>query len=146
MNKDGDLRPLFRHQFRTWQWSSIETAGTASGVPDSEFCTPTGCQGWVEFKKTHIFHVHIKPLQVAWLMRRCRYGGNAWIAVRRLPSAQKFMGDDELWLMRGNQAEALCYHGLSGTFAKKWSGGPSGWNYEEVADILTLKDRFWEEL
>jgi hypothetical protein len=56
------------------------------------------------------------------------------------------MGDDELWLMRGDQADALCYHGLRGTFAKKWSGGPSGWNYEEIENVLTLKDKFWEEL
>jgi hypothetical protein len=51
-----------------------------------------------------------------------------------------------LWLMRGDQADALCYNGLCGTLAKKWSGGPSGWNYEEIENALILKDRFWEEL
>jgi hypothetical protein len=56
------------------------------------------------------------------------------------------MGDDELWLMRGDQAKALCEFGLLGTLRKGWSGGPSGWNYEEIANVLTLKDRFWEEL
>jgi hypothetical protein len=142
--KDGGLRTLFRYQFRAWQWSSIETSGTASGVPDSEFCTPTGCQGWVEFKRTLKFSVQFQEFQPAWLERRCRYGGNVWIAVRRIPIAQKFNGVDELWLMRGDQAIALEENGLCGTFAKKWSGGPSGWNYEEIANVLTLKDRFWE--
>lgn len=143
---DGGLRPLFRHQFKSWQWSSIETAGTASGVPDSEFHTTSGCQGWIEFKQTKIFHVHIKPLQVAWLMRRCRLGGNAWIAVRRWPRAQKFAGVDDLYLMRGDQAHALALTGIQGTFSKIWSGGPSNWNYEEIADILNLKDKFWESV
>ena len=77
MNKDGDLRSLFRIKLKTYQWTSIETAGTVSGVPDSEFCTPEGIQGWLEFKRTNVFYVHINPFQVAWLMRRCRYGGRA---------------------------------------------------------------------
>jgi hypothetical protein len=136
MMKDGGLRPLFRKRFNTWQWSSIETAGTASGVPDSEFCTPTGCQGWIEFKQTKISHVRIKPLQVSWLMRRCRLGGNAWIIVRRVPSAIKYAGNDELWLMRGNQAEALFNNGLEGTYSVVWK---AGWNYDEIARYLTLE-------
>ena len=67
--KDGDLRTIFRIRFKNYQWSSVETAGTASGVPDSEFCTPNGVQGWIEFKQTHIHQVGIRPFQVAWLMR-----------------------------------------------------------------------------
>jgi hypothetical protein len=137
--KDGGLRSLFRVQFRSWQWSSIETAGTASGVPDSEFCTPTGVQGWIEFKQTKIYHVKIKPLQVAWLMRRCRYGGNAWIVVRRTPEAQKFAGVDELWLLSGNQAERLFQGGLQEVYGLCWEGGPSNWNFEEVSNNLTFK-------
>lgn len=141
MTSDGGLRPLFRNRFNTWQWSSIETAGSATGVPDSEFCTPAGCQGWIEFKQTHIYAVKIRSLQVAWLDQRCRYGGNAWIAVRRTPLAQKFIGNDELWLMRGDQASALYYEGLEGTSAMIWHGGPSNWNYEEIAKYLTLELR-----
>lgn len=139
MNSDGGLRPIFRKQFHSWQWSSIETAGSASGVPDSEFGTPTGCQGWVEFKQTKIFSVQIKPLQVAWLMRRCRDGGNAWIAVRRWPISQKYNGNDELWLMRGDQAEVLFNDGLVNTRCMIWSGGPTNWDYDEIAKYLTLQ-------
>jgi hypothetical protein len=139
MTKDGDLRYLFRKKFDIWQWTSVETAGTATGVPDSEFCTPTGNQGWVEFKQTRIFSVIIKPFQVSWLMRRCRYGGNAWIAIRRMPTAAKFIGHDELWLMKGDQAEALYELGLHGTQSVVWNGGPRNWNYEEIAKYLTLE-------
>lgn len=131
MISDGGLRPLFRQKFRQWQWTSIETAFSASGVPDSEFCTPTGISGWVEFKKTNIYYVKIKPFQVSWLMRRCRYGGNAWIAVRRLRQ-----DTDELWLMFGDQAEALHYEGLEGISGWCWSGGPSNWNFNEVGSLL----------
>jgi hypothetical protein len=139
MNKDGDLRSIFRTKFTGWQWSSIETAGTASGVPDSEFCTPEGIQGWVEFKKTHIFYVEVKTFQVSWLMRRTRYGGNAWIAVRRLPLSKRERGVDQLWLMRGNQAERLFEGGLENVYALCWEGGPGNWNYDQIASTLNLK-------
>jgi hypothetical protein len=133
---DGDLRPLFRNQLKTWHWVSIESAGTAGGIPDSEFCTPEGIQGWIEFKFTKIFYVHIKPLQVAWLDKRCRYGGKAWIAVRRTPTAKIHTGVDELWLMRGDQAIALAEGGLNNIVGMKWGGGPGGWNWAEIASML----------
>jgi len=134
--KDGDLRTLFRIRFRTWQWSSVETAGTASGVPDSEFCSPIGKQGWIEFKQTSIHRVNIRPFQVSWLMKRWRYGGHAWIAVRRTPNSQKENGVDQLWLMEGDQADALFNGGLENVFAKHWEGGPNNWNFQEISDIL----------
>jgi hypothetical protein len=134
--KDGGLRVIFRHQFPMFQWTSVETAGTTSGVPDSEFCTPDGIQGWIEYKFTNVYYVQIKSFQISWLMRRCRMGGNAWIAVRRTPTAKKFAGQDELWLMSGDQAEALFYNGLQGTSAWCWSGGPKSWNFAEIGQIL----------
>lgn len=137
--KDGDLRTLFRNKLRQFQWTSIETAGSASGVPDAEYCTPEGIQGWVEFKVTKIYYVHIKPLQVSWIDRRARYGGNVWIAVRRVPIAQIHTGVDELWLMHGRQAQALEKGGLQNTRAIRWFGGPSSWNYDQIADILSRK-------
>lgn len=135
--KDGGLRNIFRARLKQYQWTSVETAGTVSGVPDSEFCTPTGITGWIEYKQTKIFHVAIKPFQVAWLMRRCRMGGNAWITVRRTPASQRETGVDELWLMSGNQADALFHHGLTGVSAWCWSGGENNWNFDEVNAILS---------
>lgn len=134
--RDGDLRYIFRSKLHKYQWTSVETAGTASGVPDSEFCSPWGVQGWIEFKQTTKFAVIVKPFQVAWLMRRCRSGGNAWIAVRRMPTAQMYNGEDELWLMRGDQAEDLFNGGLKNIDGTKWSGGPSNWNFEEIHNIF----------
>ena len=131
--KDGNLRTIFRIRFKDWQWTSVETAGTASGVPDSEFCTPNGVQGWIEFKQTHIHQVNIRPFQVAWLMRRCRYGGNAWIAVRRTPRSQKEAGINQLWLMNGDQAQALAEGGLECVYATRWEGGPNNWNWDEIS-------------
>jgi hypothetical protein len=134
--KDGDLRHIFRTKLHKYQWTSVETAGTASGVPDSEFCSPWGVQGWIEFKKTKIFYVAFKPFQVAWLSRRCRSGGNAWIAVRRTPTAKIHEGADELWLMRGDQAQALHDGGLESVYADMWPGGPSNWNFQEIHNIF----------
>src|SRR5262245_52870694 len=124
--RDGGLRQLLRKELKHWQWTSIETGLTASGVPDCEYCTPYGVQGWVECKVTKIWYVQIKPLQVAWLMRRYRMRGRAWIAVRRLNKHS-----DELWLMDGGQAEALYHNGLNGVSAWCWEGGPSNWNFNE---------------
>jgi hypothetical protein len=138
MRKDGELRPLFRRNLPKYQWTSVETAGTSSGVPDSEFMTPEGIQGWLEFKFTKIFFVEVKPLQAAWLARRCRMGGNAWIAVRRIPVAKIYEGVDELYLMRGDQAEALLRYGLTGIYGEKWDGGPSNWNWSEINKALNL--------
>ena len=132
MLKDGGLRTIFRQQLKDWQWTSIESAFTSSGIPDSEFCAPNGVSGWIEYKITHIFYVQIKPFQISWLMRRCRYGGNAWIAVRRTARDKS----DQLWLMRGDQAEALHNCGLEGTHCWVWEGGPSGWNFDEIASLL----------
>lgn len=134
--KDGGLRGIFRKQFPRWQWSSIESAGTVSGVPDSEFCAPGGIQGWIEFKQTHIKHVSIRPLQVSWIDRRSRLGGNVWIAVRRTPVSQQEAGADELWLLEGNQVLALQKGGLDFVHGVMWMGGPSMWNFDEVRNIL----------
>src|SRR5215475_555002 len=134
--KDGGLRSIFRDQFRSWHWNTIEVGIIAGGIPDNEFCTPSGIQAWIEFKQTKIYSVQLKPLQVAWHMKRCRYHGNSWIAVRRTPQSIRDAGKDQLWLMWGDQAEALFREGLHGVKAHCWEGGPSEWNRKEVEDIL----------
>jgi hypothetical protein len=139
MVKDGGLRSLFRNKLPHFQWTSVETAGTASGVPDSEFCTPSGVQGWIEFKRTTAFYVAFQTFQPAWIYQRSRYGGNVWIAVRRIPTAQKFAGVDELWLMKGDQVITLVNEGLQATYAMKWSNGPGEWNYSQLEEILNLR-------
>jgi hypothetical protein len=73
-------------------------------------------------------------------MRRCRYGGNAWIAVRRTPISARENGVDQLWLMHGNQAERLFDRGLENVYALCWEGGPSNWNFKEISSTLNLKN------
>jgi hypothetical protein len=135
--KDGGLRAIFRNKLRSFHWTSIETAGTATGVPDSEFCTPEGVQGWIEYKQTHIWYVKFQPFQVSWLDKRSRYGGRAWIAVRRVPRAKKHGNADELWLMKADQAVALEKFGLEFVSAWMWNGGEGNWNWEEIRSLLS---------
>jgi hypothetical protein len=135
--KDGDLRTIFRVKFPTFQWTSVETAGTASGVPDSEFCTPSGVQGWIEFKSTKIYRVHLQPFQVSWIDKRVRYGGNVWIAIRRRPRSNREQGVDQLILMHGNQINALKEGGIENTNRTEWNGGPGNWNWVEIGYKLS---------
>jgi hypothetical protein len=133
---DGGLRGIFRTKIQHWQWTSVESPGTVGGIPDSEFCGGIDIQGWVEFKWTDIYYVHIKPLQVAWLSRRYRLNKRSFIAVRRVPNSKKERGVDELWLMGGDQAPALYDRGLLGVRALCWSGGPEAWPFNEIEQVL----------
>jgi len=136
--KDGGLRGIFQKQFPGWHWSTIEVGSTAGGIPDNEFCTPDGVQAWIELKWTDRYYTQIKPLQVAWLMRRWRYNRGCWIAVRRTPKTKQEAGVDQLWFMDGGQAESLHDYGLDGVSAWHWDGGPSNWNFAEVESIIKL--------
>ena len=45
--------------------------------------------------------------------------------------------DDELWLHRGADVEALARGGLRGaTPLGVWAGGPRAWDWAEVAAVL----------
>jgi hypothetical protein len=125
--QDGGLRQLWRTHLKTAQWTPIETGGTAGGVPDSEYCFPTGRQGWIENKRTLGWAVKFRPMQVGWLLRRARMGGTCFVAVRRLNGAE-----DELYLVAGRYADALQDGGLRAVTHLRWGGGPARWNWEEV--------------
>jgi hypothetical protein len=47
-----------------------------------------------------------------------------------------YNGADELWLMRGDQAEALFNGGLESVSAWMWSGGPNNWSFQEIHNIF----------
>ena len=131
LNKEGDLRRIFRERLPEAQWTSIESPLTGSGIPDAEYCFPGGISGWIEFKKTHVWNIgHLKPLQIAWIERRKRLGGRVFVAVRR--------NDDELWLIDGAVVRGVVERGLAiGEGIKSWGGGPSRWDWVEVKNILT---------
>jgi hypothetical protein len=126
---DGELRKIFRQNLPKAQWTAVETGLTAQGVPDAEYVFPGGDQGWVECKRSSAWAVSVRPLQVAWVLRRVRLGGRCFVAVRRR--------DDELWLLWGSQIKSLAAEGLRGATALGvWTGGPSKWYWDEIERLL----------
>lgn len=123
---DGGLRQLFRANLRQAHWNSVETGGTAQGVPDSEYCFPGGPCGWVEFKQIRGWVVPLRPAQIGWLTRRSRMGGRCWVAVRK---------EGTLWLVPGSEAAAIREVGMRG-ITPVGEGGPSEWDWAEIAEQL----------
>jgi hypothetical protein len=139
LRRDGGLRVEFRKRLPSFHWVSIETY-TLPGVPDSEFCTPGGTEAWIEFKAASAWAITFQPFQASWIDRRARYGGNVWVAVRRIPIARKSLGTDQLWLIPGSQVIQLEAHGLRSIVATYCGeGGPSGWDWAIIRSILENK-------
>lgn len=140
---DGGLRKLFRaNLIGNIDWLSVETGGTAMGVPDSNFCVNPGIEGWIEFKRATANAVSVRKEQVAWIERRVRLGGRVFIAVRRWKDAgTRTDARDDLILIRGAGVRALFLDGISGAekgrfVAGSWSGGPSKWGWDQVRHLL----------
>jgi hypothetical protein len=71
-------------------------------------------------------------MQVGWIERRLRAGGRVFILVRR--------ARDELWLLPGRSARKLSTRELKlNSLAPlgKWEGGPRGWDWKKLAELLT---------
>jgi len=136
---DGGLRQLFRAHLPAWHWTSIETGSTGRGIPDMEYCAPGGVTGWLELKHTAGYAVALAPEQVAWLTRRARAGGRAFIAVRRRAPAGPRRGAacDELYLVAGAAAAGLKAQGLGAVAHDTWAGGPAKWDWDAIAQLLT---------
>jgi hypothetical protein len=49
MRGTGALREVGKEVLRKGGNEIVETGATAGGVPDSEYCSPYGRQGWLEF-------------------------------------------------------------------------------------------------
>ncbi|SRR5712691_9338895 len=131
MPRDGSLRVEFRKHLREAQWTSIETGLTEGGVPDSHYIFAGGVEGWIEHKKAAANAVVFQPLQVGWLSRRARLGGRCFVAVRQTRT-------DDLYLFDGADAAAIQSGGLRGASPLgRWGGGPSGWNWTQVREVLT---------
>lgn len=137
---DGGLRTLFRQNLRSgMMWTSIESAGTASGIPDSNYLSDTGVEGWVEFKRTNKNSVVFQPGQVGHLFRRHRYGGRAWIAVRFQHDGGPRKGPpaDVLYLVPASRVVALADDGLRGAAPLHCGdGGPARWSWALVRGAL----------
>jgi hypothetical protein len=141
--RDGGLRALFRARFPTWQWSAIESDFTATGIPDSEYCTLDGVSGWIEFKQIDADAVRLRPLQINWIERRAGRQGRVTIAIRRRPSSIAAKGRDELWLVPGIYVRELADEGLKAVPALLiGAGGPTSWNWAAVEAILVGEPLF----
>ena len=141
MSVDDGLRPIFREHLLGFHWQSIETGGTGSGVPDSNYCS-RGFEGWIEYKATDGWAVTLEPAQIGWICARVRHGGRVWIGVRRRSEAgpRKGAAVDELWFFPGALAKEAKIEGLRGLAKRpgvlRWSGGPQRWGWSVVADRL----------
>lgn len=139
MSSDGNLRPLFREYLPMFHWQSVETAITGGGVPDSNYCL-AGYEGWIEFKQTKAWSVHIKPAQVGWIERRIRVGGNVLVAVRQMCEGNKRSPRcDDLWIFNGRYVRDLKVGGLTATAQNALlhtCGGPTLWDWLKVRQSL----------
>ena len=155
---DAGLRPLFRQHLNIgFDWCSVESGTTGKGIPDSNYCGTNGKEGWVEFKTTPGWTVPLRPEQVGWIARRCRYGGRVWVAVRQLhEGTTRTAARDSLWLIPGPLAMVAKAHGLKPLLASafvgagvanwsnrtltggvwRWDGGPGGWDWQAIAAVL----------
>jgi hypothetical protein len=129
---DHGLLGLFiDHLKEDCQWTRIETAMVAQGVPDGNYCFAGGRDGWLETKWTTGWKVRITPEQVSWILKRARLGGRVSIAVWRAV--------DELWLVDGSQAGELALFGLKGPAGARavvWRGGVKAWPWDQIRIYL----------
>lgn len=126
--RDGNLRQLFRQHLPAVDFVSVETGGTGRGIPDSEYCYE-GRTGWIEFKMAKGQNTGIRPEQFAWMNRRIRHGGRAFVAIRR-----KFLKKDLLFFMPGDCAS----HKLKDCACPNpMEGGPRGWDWDKILIWMT---------
>ena len=166
MTVDDGLRPIFRQHLPQLMWTSIETGGTGLGVPDSHYLAPArlacpqcrdlkesmrmcycaisaGAEGMIEYKRTDGWAVDLRPEQVAYLTRRARLGGRAFVGVRRRHAGGPRRGPpvDALHLFPGSLAREALAGGLRCPALQVpahhvWPGGPSRWPWTEVLAAL----------
>ena len=135
MTIDGGLRTLFRQHLKNCIFTCIETGTTSRGVADANILFKNGCEIWIEFKQTHTNKIKRStswPFQIGWHLRRARYGGRTFIAVRQ--------GGDNLWLIPGAAARDLDEHGLLDLPRNYndalYAGGPRNWDWNHIANFL----------
>lgn len=129
---DNGLRSVFKDHLKSWHFTPIETGGIVSGVPDAEYCAPGGVSGWIEFKYVRgpkSNDVGLRPAQVAWIDRRVRSGGRAFIAIQR---------KSELFLYSGVGVKELKRNGLASQLGLLYHGVTQrAWDWDAVRRILS---------
>lgn len=138
---DGGLRKIFRANLPHFDWVSIESGLTGSGIPDSNACY-NGIEFWVEYKLSQSNKVTLRPDQVGWHMRRSRKGGRTFIAVRFKHSGGIRRGKpmDTLLLYRGRDAKSLAINGLMLDAIGIWMNGPGKWDWDDISQKLLFSN------
>jgi len=126
MPSESDFRRLFRKFLPQVHWATVESRATESGIPDINGCI-AGSEFWLECKLTKAYAVVMRPMQIAWILRRVRHGGKVFIAVRRKNSKV-----DELYLIDGAYVKELNEKGLRG-IEPIGIDGPGHWSWSAVA-------------
>jgi hypothetical protein len=119
--------------------TTIETGLVTQGVPDFNYMHTSGFEGWCECKATSGRAVELRPMQIGFHLRRHRYGGTTWIAIRRMTRGGVRAGApvDELWMVPGRYAAELSDEGLDcGRAIFLGDGGPAHWRWMDVAAHL----------
>jgi len=139
---DDGLRSLIIKHLRVIDgepplWQPIETALTASGVPDIYGCW-RGRHVWVECKRTAGWAIDMNEFQVGWLVRLARSGGRGFVAVRRRCAAgPRRLAADELWVVDNTSAPRLAAEGLRIVFPTLVTvSGPDAWDWDEFGRVL----------
>jgi hypothetical protein len=127
---DGGLRKLFRSHLPRADFVGVETT-TTRGLPDVNYCLD-GVEGWIEMKLVRGLRVAIRPEQVGWIERRLARGGRAFLAAR-----WKRAGVDRLVVVAGSACRLLRTERITEVpLLGCWEGGPSRWDWAEVAEVL----------
>ena len=83
MSKEKNLWALLRDNIKEVHWQRIETGMTGSGVPDVNGCAK-GKEFWIELKEVHSGNsLTLRPMQVAWLSKRAKNGGQVFVLARK---------------------------------------------------------------
>lgn len=133
---DDGLRKEMHSHLRSFHWQAIESALTAKGIPDTNACG-SSIEFWIEFKSIRGgWRTKVDPFQVAWMERRLRSGGRAFVAIRRR-IAQVRVNCDEFYLFHGSEIRKIMLDGIERVEPLVFcQGGPSRWDWETIERAL----------
>jgi len=125
---DGELRKIYRKYLKGGDLLPIETGGSISGVPDTNWCKK-GTEVWIENKAADHWRVTIRPMQIGWCERRLHHGGRVFCAVRR--------AQNELWLFHASKMRDLEDSRIDLVpNLGYWNGGAAKWDWAAIEQIL----------
>ena len=82
MPKESLLWKQLRDNLPKVHWQRIETGITGAGVPDVNGCLD-GKEVWVELKRVKGRQIGLRPMQIAWLATRTKYGGRGYVLAKK---------------------------------------------------------------